>query len=137
MEELTEVLDESAEALDEDQRELVDEICQDLTDNMGRIRQHGNRADSIVHDMLMMGRGSGERHPTEINSLLDEHASLAYHSARATDPDFNLAIEKDLTQMWGKLRSFRRTWGASSSTWSAMHATLLTRSGVLSNQMMV
>ncbi len=95
MEELVEVLDESAEALDEEQRELVDEICQDLSDNMGRIRQHGNRADSIVHDMLQMGRGSGERHPTEINNLLDEHARLAYHSARATDADFNLTIETD------------------------------------------
>ena len=55
MEELTEILDESAEVLSEDQREYIDEICQDLTDNMGRIRQHGNRADSIVHDMLQMG----------------------------------------------------------------------------------
>ncbi len=95
MEELVEVLEESAEALDEEQRELVDEICQDLSDNMGRIRQHGNRADSIVHDMLQMGRGSGERQPTEINNLLDEHARLAYHSARATDTDFNLTIETD------------------------------------------
>ena len=103
MEELTEVLDESAEALDEEQRELVDEICQDLTDNMGRILQHGNRADRIVHDMLQMGRGSGERQPSEINSLLDEHASLAYHSARATDPDFNLTIEKDFDPDVGQI----------------------------------
>ena len=103
MEELTEVLDESADALDEEQRELVDEICQDLTDNMGRIRQHGNRADSIVHDMLQMGRGSGERQLSEINSLLDEHASLAYHSARATDPDFNLTIEKDFDPDVGQI----------------------------------
>ena len=103
MEELVEVLDESAEALDEEQRELVDEICQDLTDNMGRILQHGNRADRIVHDMLMMGRGSGERQPTEINSLLDEHARLAYHSARATDADFNLTIETDFDPDVGQI----------------------------------
>ena len=103
MEELTEVLDESVEALDEEQRELVDEICQDLTDNMGRILQHGNRADRIVHDMLMMGRGSGERQPTEINNLLDEHARLAYHSARATDPDFNLTIEQDFDPEAGQI----------------------------------
>ncbi len=103
MEELTEVLDESVEALDEEQRELVDEICQDLTDNMGRILQHGNRADRIVHDMLMMGRGSGERQPTEINNLLNEHARLAYHSARATDPDFNLTIEQDFDPEAGQI----------------------------------
>ena len=103
MEELVEVLDESAEALDEEQRELVDEICQDLTDNMGRILQHGNRADRIVHDMLTMGRGSGERHLAEINSLLDEHARLAYHSARATDADFNLTIETDFDPDVGQI----------------------------------
>ncbi len=103
MEELVEVLDEIPEALDEEQRELVDEICQDLTDNMGRILQHGTRADRIVHDMLMMGRGSGERQPTEINNLLDEHARLAYHSARATDADFNLTIETDLDPDAGQI----------------------------------
>ena len=103
MEELREVLDESPEALDEEQRELVDEICQDLTDNMGRILQHGNRADSIVHDMLMMGRGSGERQSIEINKLLDEHARLAYHSARATDADFNLTIETDFDPDAGQI----------------------------------
>ncbi len=103
MEELVEVLDEIPEVLSEEQRELVDEICQDLTDNMGRILQHGTRADRIVHDMLMMGRGSGERQPTEINNLLDEHARLAYHSARATDADFNLTIETDLDPDAGQI----------------------------------
>ncbi|MCY3683943.1 MAG: ATP-binding protein [Gemmatimonadetes bacterium] len=103
MEELVEVLDENPEALSEEQRELVDEICQDLTDNMGRILQHGTRADRIVHDMLMMGRGSGERQAIEINNLLDEHARLAYHSARATDADFNLTIETDFDPDAGQI----------------------------------
>ena len=111
MEELTEVLDESAEVLSEDQREYIDEICQDLTDNMGRIRQHGNRADSIVHDMLQMGRGSGERQFTDINNLLDEHARLAYHSARATDPDFNLTIETDFDPDAGQIEAVPQDLG--------------------------
>ncbi len=111
MEELREVLDESPEALDEEQRELVDEICQDLTDNMGRILQHGNRADSIVHDMLMMGRGSGERQSVEINNLLDEHARLAYHSARATDADFNLTIETDFDPDAGQIEAVPQDLG--------------------------
>ena len=111
MEELVEVLDESVEALDEEQRELVDEICQDLTDNMGRILQHGNRADRIVHDMLMMGRGSGERQSIEINNLLDEHARLAYHSARATDADFNLTIETDFDPDMGQIEAVPQDLG--------------------------
>ena len=111
MEELVEVLDESPEALSEEQRELVDEICQDLTDNMGRILQHGTRADRIVHDMLMMGRGSGERHSIEINNLLDEHARLAYHSARATDADFNLTIETDFDPDAGQIEAVPQDLG--------------------------
>ena len=111
MEELVEVLDEIPEALDEEQRELVDEICQDLTDNMGRILQHGTRADRIVHDMLMMGRGSGERQAIEINNLLDEHARLAYHSARATDADFNLTIETDFDPDAGQIEAVPQDLG--------------------------
>ncbi len=111
MEELVEVLDEIPEALSEEQRELVDEICQDLTDNMGRILQHGTRADRIVHDMLMMGRGSGERQSIEINNLLDEHARLAYHSARATDADFNLTIETDFDPDAGQIEAVPQDLG--------------------------
>ena len=82
LEELQETLSEGGGTLNEDQRGLIREICQDLTDNLGRIREHGERANRIVHDMLSMGRGSAGRQPTDINNLLDEHARLAYHSAR-------------------------------------------------------
>lgn len=101
MEELNEILEETA--IGEEQRGWIDEICQDLTDNLGRIREHGNRADSIVQGMLMMGRGSGDRQLTDLNKLLDEHARLAYHSARASDPNFNLTIETDLDPTTGEI----------------------------------
>ncbi len=101
MEELNEILEETE--IGEEQRGWIDEICQDLTDNLGRIREHGNRADSIVQGMLMMGRGSGDRQLTDLNKLLDEHARLAYHSARASDPNFNLTIETDLDPTAGEI----------------------------------
>ena len=103
IEELGEILEETGEAISEDQRGWIDEICQDLTDNLGRIREHGTRADRIVHDMLMMGRGAGESQLTNINNLLDEHARLAYHSARAADPNFNLTIESNLDPNAGEI----------------------------------
>ena len=99
MVELREVLEEDAD----DQDELIDEISEDLVANLGRIRSHGERANRIVHDMLMMGRGAGDWHPTNINLLLDEHARLAYHSARALDPDFNLDIKQDFDESVGEL----------------------------------
>ena len=92
LEELQEILPEPNSVLTEDRQAEIDEICDDLTGNLERIRQHGNRADGIVRDMLMMGRGSSERRLANINSLVREHANLAYHSARAVDPDFQLHI---------------------------------------------
>ena len=84
-------------------RELIQEICQDLVDNLGRIRSHGNRADRIVRDMLAMGRGSGQRQATDINTLLDEHTRLAFHAVRAQDSDFQLDIQKEFDSTMGEV----------------------------------
>ena len=52
---------EEGEALSSDQRSLIEEISQDLSGNLERIRTHGNRANRIVQDMLAMGRGAAPR----------------------------------------------------------------------------
>ena len=101
LEELDETLKEAGEALNDEQRGLLEEINQDLTENLGRIRHHGDRADRIVRDMLTMGRDGGERQPTDLNALLSEHTQLAFHAARAADPDFQLTIDKDLDPNMG------------------------------------
>ena len=101
--ELQEVLDEAGESINEDQRGLIQEISDDLNDNMERIRNHGDRANRIVHDMLMMSRGSGEFQLTDINQLVEEHSRLAFHSARATDTDFQLDLQFDLDPNVGEL----------------------------------
>ena len=103
IEELKEVLDESRESMDDEQRGFIDEICQDLTENLERIGGHGDRADRIVRDMLRMGRSSGERQPTDINTLLEEHVRLAFHSARATDENFQLDIQEDFDPDAGEI----------------------------------
>ena len=103
LEELQEVLEEEGIQISEEQRELINEIKGDLTDNLGRIREHGERANRIVRDMLQMGRGSGEARSADINALLDEHARLAFHSARATNADFQLDIKEELDEAVGEL----------------------------------
>ena len=103
LEELQEVLAQDGQQLGEEQRELINEINGDLTDNLRRIGQHGERANRIVRDMLQMGRGSGEVRPADINDLLEEHARLAFHSARATNADFQLEIKEDLDEEMGEL----------------------------------
>ena len=82
---------------------MIEEIAGDLTGNLKTIHEHGERANNIVQSMLQMGRGSGERRPANINALLSEHAKLAYHSARATDSDFNLDLQEDLDPDIGEL----------------------------------
>ena len=101
IDELKEALGDIAEQIPEDDRSYIDEITGDLTGNLQRIQSHGNRANRIVHDMLQMGRGSGDLQPTDINGLLDEYARLAYHSARASDSEFQLDILRDLDPEMG------------------------------------
>lgn len=83
--------------------ELVDELAEDLTGNLKRIHEHGIRANRIVTDMLKMGRGGGEWQPTDLNVLLNEHALLAFHSARATDTEFQLEIQEDYAPDIGEI----------------------------------
>ena len=101
--ELQEVLNKGDEKLTDEQRDLILEICGDLSSNLERIRSHGERANRIVHDMLQMGRDASELQSTNINNLLDEHARLAYHSARATDPDFQLDLRQDFDPEMGEM----------------------------------
>ena len=103
LEELNEVLTEVGENVDEENRSLIEELSGDLTSNLERIRSHGERANRIVQDMLQMGRDTGEKRSEDLNRLLDEHARLAYHAARANDPDFQLDLKFDLDPEVGSM----------------------------------
>ena len=102
--EAKEILQEDGVSLTPEQSGLIDDIFGDLKENLDRIRSHGERANRIVHDMLQMGRDVGEVQATNINNLLEEHARLAYHSARVMDPDFNLTLEHDFDPEMGDLQ---------------------------------
>ncbi len=94
-------------------RELVSEIREHLAAGAGsesvldllgqleqyilKIDEHGVRANRIVRGMLMHSRGkSGEREPVDLNSLLTDCVSLAYHGLRAQDRAFNVRMVTDL-----------------------------------------
>ena len=101
IEELSEILNESGPTLSKEDQDLVKEISDDLAGNFERIRSHGGRANRIVEDMLRMNRETGDRQPTDINLLLDEYAGLAFHSARASDTNFQLEIKQDFDPSLG------------------------------------
>ena len=72
------------------------ELLSDLTENLQKITDHGQRASSIVKGMLQHSRGgSGEKQPTNLNSLADEFLRLAYHGLRAKDKQFNARLVTD------------------------------------------
>lgn len=111
LEELHEVLNENDAQLSENQQNLILEITDDLNNNFERIKHHGERADRIVHDMLMLGRGEAKHQNTDINNLLDEHARLAYHSVRASNSDFQLDIKEDFDPDAGVLKVISQDLG--------------------------
>jgi signal transduction histidine kinase len=90
--------------LDQTIRAEVDEITSLLKDNLGKVVQHGRRADSIVKNMLLHSReGSGERRSADINALVGESLNLAYHGARAEKPGFTITLKQDLDPNAGAL----------------------------------
>ena len=101
--ELRDALSRHAKDLDDDGRSLVVGITDELAENMSRMRAHGERADRIVRDMAMIGRGGGKPQPVDINDLLNDRAKIAYHSAQALDESFEMAIIGDCDPDLGEM----------------------------------
>jgi signal transduction histidine kinase len=94
-------------ALHDGRRAEIAEVTDMLKGNLEKVVQHGRRADSIVKNMLLHSRaGSGDHRPCDINAIVDEALSLAYHGARAEKPGFNTAIERDFDPAAGEVDVF-------------------------------
>jgi PAS domain S-box-containing protein len=96
LDELKEIAGPALATLDADKRADLDETMDLLTGNLGKIAEHGKRADGIVKSMLSHSRGgSGDWQASDINALVEEALNLAYHGARAQDKEFNVTLERD------------------------------------------
>jgi two-component system, NtrC family, sensor kinase len=103
--ELNDVLKQAT--LAEKIRAEIDELTGLLKDNLGKVVQHGKRADSIVKNMLLHSReGSGEHRPADVNALVDESLNLAYHGARAEKPHFNVTLMRNFDPDAGQIEVF-------------------------------
>jgi two-component system, NtrC family, sensor kinase len=95
-----ELIDEMRQALaganlDSKLRAEISEIADTLQGNLGKVVQHGKRADAIVKNMLQHSReGSGEHRVVDINAVVEESLNLAYHGARAEKQGFNITLER-------------------------------------------
>lgn len=96
VEELEEEIGKLDTNIDKNSRVELKEILDSLKQNSEKIKEHGKRADSIVHSMLQHSRGkAGDKQPTDINVMLDEDLNLVYHGMRAQDSTFNIKIERN------------------------------------------
>jgi len=78
-----------------------------LKDNLGKVVQHGKRADSIVKNMLLHSReDAGERRLVNVNALVEESLNLAYHGARAEKQGFTIALERSFDPAAGEVEAF-------------------------------
>jgi PAS domain S-box-containing protein len=105
--ELTEILDEPIKGLEVEAREDAEDLLATVRENLGKINQHGKRADSIVKNMLLHSReGPSEHQTVGLNAIAEEALNLAYHGARAEHPGFNIAIRKTLDPGVGEIECF-------------------------------
>jgi two-component system, NtrC family, sensor kinase len=107
-----ELIDELHEVLvgvkaDDKSRAEMTDLMDTLRGNLDKVVQHGQRADSIVKNMLLHSRqGSGEHRPVDINTLVEESLNLAYHGARAEKQGFNITLEKSFDPDAGEVDLF-------------------------------
>lgn len=81
---------------------LEGEILAGLKQNLKQISQHGQRASSIIKDMLAHSRtGTSQRMPTDLNALATEALTLAYDGLRTTDPLFQATLIKEFDPALG------------------------------------
>ncbi|MEM9663525.1 MAG: ATP-binding protein [Bacteroidota bacterium] len=108
-----ELLDELRETLDGDpDPALTQELLEDLAQNAGIIREHGQRADRIVRSMMAHARdGAGEKETVDLNKLVAEHVDLAYHGKRAQTPGFTVALEPTLADEVGTVEVLPQALG--------------------------
>ncbi len=71
----------------------LEESVSMLSDNLGKVAEHGQRANRIVHGMLMHAQAtSDEREPADLNEILRESARLAHNGLRVRYPDFQVEM---------------------------------------------
>ena len=93
---MKDIIDDVRENIPEDDADELDDIISNLTVNIQKIREHGERAVSIIQGILLISRGKeGECIPTDIAHLLHEYVWLAYHAQRANDKSFNISISEN------------------------------------------
>lgn len=85
-------------------REEIEYILNDIQGSLGKINEHGKRADSIVQSMLMHSRsGSSKMEPVDLNKLVKEAANLSFHAMKANDHSIDVDLNFELDENVGEI----------------------------------
>ena len=104
LKDITDIVADNRDNLSEDDAMDLEDISKDLTENMEKIQEHGERAISIIRGILLQSRGkSGEFLPTDLTQLVHEYVWLSYHAMRANDKSFNISIQEDYPETMPKV----------------------------------
>jgi signal transduction histidine kinase len=80
VDDLAELIDGAMERMSVETRTEVEQRLLELRSNAAKIREHGQRANSIVQGMLGHARQRrGESAQTDVNALVEEFSKLAYY----------------------------------------------------------
>lgn len=105
MEEMSDIVRQRIDAFPEEEIGELAELSPTLRSNLGKIVDHGRRADRIVKSMLMHSRGeSGAPASVSVNELVLEAMNLAYHGIRAQNQSFNVTLVTDFDDNVGDLK---------------------------------
>ncbi len=97
--ELKQLLDTECIHLPEEEQEEIGDILHDLTENLHKIAEHGNRAISIIQGILLYSRGKEDEYvPTDAARITKEYVWLGYHAMRANYKNFNISIHEDYAE---------------------------------------
>lgn len=95
--EMADEIDDLMKQQDDLDLEEIRSILDELRTSLGKIKEHGKRADNIVRSMLEHSRNKeGEWRKTNLNALLKQYVELSYHALRAEDNSFNADMKEDL-----------------------------------------
>ncbi|HNS11016.1 MAG TPA: ATP-binding protein [Bacteroidia bacterium] len=91
-----ELIDEFNQSDDENEKK---DLLKDLSSNLQKIFDHGERADSIVKNMMLHSRTKViEKTKTDLNKLIIDYMELAYHGIKVKNPEFDCETEVKLDQ---------------------------------------
>lgn len=90
----------------------MEELLSWLEQNVGRIEEHGKRADSILRTMQMHSHvRTNAREPTDLNALVEEQMCLVSQSLSSIHPGLEVIFHKNLAPALGPVELAPQDFG--------------------------